>query len=201
MAKKDSARDAYTMEVVALRGPETTDVYATFTTRDPEAFPIPGALKKLQAKIKDDEGEVAFIKNDWDVEVVDNTATMFAPEPAPHVTLYVQAHIKTGKREVVLKGQAPVLMRPDLIVEDVNAPAEVHVDQPFNIDAVVHELNTQVGATATVNLYLGTELLASVPGVTVGAGDVASVVIAGISFSDPGTYDLTINIADAEPAG
>jgi hypothetical protein len=64
---------------------------------------------------------------------------------------------------------------------------------------VIHELNTQVGATATVNLYHGSELLASVPGVMVGAGDVASVVIAGISFADPGTYDLTINIADAEP--
>jgi hypothetical protein len=153
----------------------------------------------MQAKIKDAEGEVAFILNDWEVEVVDNTATMSAPEPAPHVILYVQAHIKTGKREVVLMGQAPVLMRPDLIIENVNAPEEVHVDAPFNVDAVIHELNGQVGATAAVNLFHGTELLASVPGVTVGAGDVASVVIAGIAFPDPGTYDLAITVTDADP--
>lgn len=194
------AKGAYSMETVALRGPETTDIYATFATSDPVAFPIPGALKKMQAKIKDADGEVAFIKNVRDVEVANNTATMSAPEPAPHVTLYVQAHIKTSTKELVLTDQTLVLLRPDLVVENVTAPAEVNVDELFNIDAVIRELNTQVGATATVNLSHGTQLLATVTGVAVDPGGIATVVYAGVAFPDTGTYDLTVSITGADPA-
>lgn len=199
-AKKAPYNGEYSMVTLALKGPETTDVYATFTTSDPDAYPIPAVLKKLQVKLKDQNDEVAFIKNAWEVEVDNQTATMFVDGPGFGEILYIQAHIKTDTREVVLKDQVPVLMRPDLVFEEVTAPTEVRVDELFNISAVVRELNGEVGATATISLLNGVTVLAAIPGVAVDPGDVAVTIIEGLTFSEAGTYDLTMTISDADPA-
>ncbi|UCD37564.1 MAG: T9SS type A sorting domain-containing protein [Fidelibacterota bacterium] len=198
--KKAPYNDAYSMETLALKGPEVTDVYATFSTDDPGAFPIPDALKKLQVKIKDAEGEVAFIQNAWDVTISDNVATMSAGDPPFHETLYVKAHIKTGKREVVLQDETMVLLRPDLFIEGVTAPDEVDADEPFNVEVVVGEGNLEFGATATISLYDGTEFMAAITGTEIGPGERVTYVFAGISLADIGTHELRIVISDADPA-
>jgi flagellar hook assembly protein FlgD len=199
-AKKAPYNGEYTMETLALKGPDVTDVYATFSTSDPVTFPIPDALKKLQVKIKDEEGEVAFIKNAWDVEVTDNVATMSADEPIPHETLYVKAHIKTSKQEVVLQGESLVLMRPDLVIDSLAVPSEVVVDEHFVVKAYIREANAEIGATATVSLFIDGEFLTAVTEAEIGPGEPVTFAFAGISIADPGTHELGIVISDADPA-
>ncbi|MFC1747139.1 FlgD immunoglobulin-like domain containing protein, partial [Candidatus Neomarinimicrobiota bacterium] len=195
-AKKAPYNDAYSMNLLALKGPEVTDVYATFATDDPELFPVPEFLK---VKIKDTEGEVAFIENTSNVLITDGVATMSAGEPAPHEVLYVNAHIKTSTREVVLQGETVVLMRPDLVIDSLSAPDEVVADGHFVVKGNIREANLEVGATATVSLYIDGQFLTSIPGVEVGPGEPVTVAFAGISIAEPGTHELKIVISQADP--
>lgn len=198
--KKVPYNDAYSMEVQALKGPEMTDVYARFSTTNAEAFPIPDQLKKMQVKIKDEDDEVVFILNDDIVDVVDGVATMPVGDPGPHQMLYVQSHIKTATRDVILRDAAPVLFRPDLVVQALSAPDTVKVDELFDIEMIIEELNNDIGATATVSLFDGAELLVSMPDVYVPAGEQVTVVITSLGLANVGTHSFTVVISDADPA-
>ncbi|UCH63353.1 MAG: T9SS type A sorting domain-containing protein [Fidelibacterota bacterium] len=197
---KKPYNDAYSMEVQALKGPEMTDVYARFSTADEGAFPIPAQLKKMQVKIKDQDDEVVFILNKKSVDIVDGMATMAVGDPSPQRMLYVQSHIKTTTREVVLMGEAPVLFRPDLVVSNLSSPDTVKDNEFFDIEMIIQEVNHDVGATATVSLFDGNEQLVSMPDVYVPAGEQVTVVITSLGLVDIGTHSLTVVISDADPA-
>ncbi len=199
-AKAKPYNSEYSMDIQALKGPEMTDVYARFSTTDAETFPIPDLLKKLQVKIKDQNEEVAFILNKNGVEVVNGVATMAVGDPGPHRMLYVQSHIKTATRDVVLMGEAPVLLRPDLVVSNLSSPDTVKDNELFDIEMIIQEMNHDVEATATVSLFDGDEQLVSMPNVYVPAGEQVTVVITSLGLVDIGTHDLTVVISDSEPA-
>lgn len=162
-------------------------------------FPIPDAVKKLQVKIKDEDEDVVYIVNEKNAEVINDQVIRFVDEPGLHEILYVKVLIKTGKNLVVLQAEAPVLLRPDLIIQNVMAPEEVDVDEPFNVDVDIQEMNGELGATATVSLYVDGDLIASYPNVQVDPADVTTVVFAGLSFSDAGTKNFSVVISDAVP--
>ena len=64
--------DAYSIAATALKGPSTTEVTVTLQTNDPAQFPIPGILKKVQIKGLNNDGDVVYIKNFKDVNVVND---------------------------------------------------------------------------------------------------------------------------------
>lgn len=201
----NSARPAkydgqYSLEVQALKGPDATDVSVTVVTSDAAAWPVPDELKKLQVKITDEDDDVVFIVNEKGAGLDDGHLSRSVAEPAPHTNLRILATIDTGPRTVVLKQDAEVLMRPDLVVTLMSNPDEVKVNEAFNVDIDVRELNGEVGTTATVSLLADGNLLGSVQGVTVNAGGVTTVVFAAITFADEGTKTLTAVISDADPA-
>jgi len=200
LAKGKPYNGEYSMEVQALRGPEMTDVYARFSTTDAGTFPIPDQLKKLQVKIKDQNEDVVFILNNKIVDVVNGVATMPVGDPGPHRMLYVQSHIMTATRDVVLRDEAPVLFRPDLVISSLSAPDTVKDNELFDIEMIIQEMNHDVGATATVSLFDGNEQLVSMPDIYVPAGEQATVVITSLGLADVGTHSLTVVISDAEPA-
>jgi len=202
--KKDKAPgkiDAYSISATAVKGQSTTDLCVAIQTTDGINYPIPGSLKKLQVKILNEEGDVVFIKNLSAVHVTDGKVCMTVPELQALMPVEVQVHIKTAKTvdEEVLRAKTRVLLRPDLIVNMVQAPAQVAPNAPFNIEAVIREVNMHLGATANVSLWEGETVLATATGIVVGAGSQVSVLFQGVNFAELGTHDLTIKISDAIP--
>ena len=202
--KKDKAPgniDAYSISATAVKGQSTTDLCVAIQTTDAIDYPIPGSLKKLQVKILNEEGDVVFIKNLSAVHVTDGKVCMTVPELQALMPVEVQVHIKTAKTvdEEVLRAKTRVLLRPDLIVNMVQAPAQVAPNAPFNIEAVIREVNLHLGATANVSLWEGETVLATATGIVVGAGSQVSVLFQGVNFAELGTHDLTIKISDAVP--
>lgn len=194
--------DRYSMSLSALKGRSTTDVCVMVSTSDPANYPLPSTLKKLQLKVLNNDGAVTFLQNYFDVPLSGGKACVSVDGLVPYQPVRVQAHIKTDQTidEEILRGTATVFLRPDLIVDGVNAPQEVNKNVRFNVEARIREKNLQVGARATVGLFEGTNQLATASGVLVPAGEMVSVIFEGIRLSEPGTHELTIRISNADPA-
>lgn len=193
--------EPYSITAQALKGATDTEVTVTLASDTPVDFPIPTLLKKLQLKMRNAEGEVVYNKNFQNLAVNGNQVVVSVPEPVQHNKLEVLAQIKTNATldAEVLKTECEVLLRPDLVVESVTGPAEQHINTPFNIEAVIREINAQVGAVATVNLLLAGNLVGQVTGVTLSPGAQVSVVFVGLTNSEEGAADYSVVITDGTP--
>jgi hypothetical protein len=194
--------EPYSMTAIALKGASLTDVYATITTADAGSYPVPGSLKKLQIKILNDSGDVVYIENFKEVPVVDGRVSVSVDGLHPLMPVAVQAHIKTDATvdEEVLRAKTVVLLRPDLAIDTVRAPAAVRVNTLFDIEVVVKEVNGQTGATGSVSLWEGDVQLAAVGEIEVLAGDMVSVLFQGMQLSGMGSHQLTAKVHGAVPA-
>ncbi len=200
--KGNGTVEPYSITAQALRGQTDTEVTVTLATSKPATSPIPAVLKKLQLKIRNAAGDVVYIKNFQNLPVTGSKVVVNVTEPAQHNTLEVLAQVKTTATvdAEMLKTSAVVLLRPNLIVESINGPAEQLINTPFNLEAVVKETNLQVGATATVNLSLLGNPVGQIPGVTVPAGGSVSVVFVGLTSATAGPAEYTVTISNASPA-
>ncbi len=197
-AKVVPYNNEYSISASALKGPDNTEVTVSLATTNPSTFPIPAVLEKLQIKIKNDANDVVYIVNEKDAAVSNAQVVRLVGEPGPHQTLTILAQIKTGTRTVVLKADALVRMRPDLVIHNVSAPGEVNVNQAFNIDVTLRETNN-MAVQAKVSLYVDGNLSAAYPNVQVNAAGMTTVVFAGLSFADPGSKNLSAVISNAVP--
>ena len=192
--------EPYSMSVTALKGSETTDVCVTFTTDDAE-FPVPDLIKKLKIKVRNQDGDAVYVRNYFDVPISGNQACIAVPDLYPLMSVEIHALLKKSKKvdTEVLRASTTVLFRPDLTIEQVNAPDQTGPDVPFSVSVLVQENKFQTSATAVVSLYDGETQLATVPGVLVNAGGQSSVIFSGIVLSETGTHDLTARISDSVP--
>jgi hypothetical protein len=193
--------EPYSGSVTALNGPSTTDVSVSIQTQNDVSYPIPQTLKKLQLKILNDSGDIVYLRNFREVPVTGNQVNVSVDDLQPLMPVQIQAHIQTSNTvdEEVLKAGCTVLLRPDLVVDTVRAPASVHVSAPFDVEVVVGEVLTHSGATASVSLCEGETVIATATGILVHAGDQVSVLFEGIQFSDAGTHSLKARVHDAVP--
>ena len=193
--------EPFSINLLALRGPNATDVYVTVGTSDP-AFPIPTSLKKLQVKAFDSKGKLITVENTKDVPMTGDQATVSLADLVDASRVEVQVHIKTAETvdEEVLTGAADVLKRPDLVVSAIDAPAQVNLSASFSVGATIRETNLEVGATATVTLWEGVTPLGSVAGVQVAAGGETDVEFNGLTGSPVGLHQYTVAISAADPA-
>ncbi|MEX1139102.1 MAG: T9SS type A sorting domain-containing protein [Bacteroidota bacterium] len=194
--------EPYSISVTALQGPTTSDVLVTVTTNDEANFPVPDSFKKLQIKVLNSDGNAVYVRNFFDVPIVDGTALVSVTDLLPGMPVEVHALIQTEQtvNTKVLWASTVVLLRPDLVIKEVDAPEQVQPDVPFNIEVVVQETKFQSGATANVSLVEGATVLATATGIVVNAGGEVSVLFQGVMLSGTGTHNLTARISDAVPA-
>lgn len=191
----------YSVQLQALKGQTNTDVYMTFASNDVAKYPLPAALKKLQLKIRNAAGEVVFLHNEKALALSGSQLVSSVTGVNQHNQVEIQAHLKTSqtKNEEIVRGTVVAQLRPDLQVLNVVAPEEVKVSQPFQVEAVIHETNLEVGAVCEVALYDGATLVRTVPGVSVPAGGTVSVVFQGLSHPVVETRAFSVVIGNAVP--
>ena len=100
--------------------------------------------------------------------------------------------------EVVRSG-AVALLRPDLVVASVQAPAQTLSVRAVDVRAEIAERNGDVGAKATATLAWGPSLIATQQ-VEVAPGDNAAIVFEAVALTTPVPVDLTVRVGDATPA-
>jgi hypothetical protein len=111
------------------------------------------------------------------------------------VDVDVLVQTETQNRTFVLQGTTTTLLRPDLFVQEINAPKQVLVGAPFTVTAVIAERNGDVGASADITLSAapGAVEHADVP-----AGGTATVSFP-VTLGSPVPVDLTITVSGAAP--
>jgi hypothetical protein len=67
----------------------------------------------------------------------------------------VQVEPATSSRTLVVCGKTTALLRPDLVVAAVRAPAQTLSTRPIDVVADVSELNGDTAAAARLTLMLG----------------------------------------------
>jgi|GEM_PF-7064910 len=200
-AQANGQKNPYSMEVRALKGETATDVYLSFSTSDPALYPVPQSLKMLQMKMRNTAGDIVFMENVKDAALTGDLYTAAVAGVNQHNELEVQASIESPflKKGLVLKGSAVCKLKPDLSVSGVFAPTEVKINELFNVEAVINEVNLETGSVCDVALYAGDVLFAVVPGVEVPANGHVSVVFQGVTHSAAEVKSFTIKINNSNP--
>ncbi len=91
---------------------------------------------------------------------------------------------RTGRRTEVVRSETVALLRPDLVVASVQAPAQTLSVRPVDVRAEIVEQNGDVGAKATATLSWGPSVLATQQ-VDVAAGGTTTVVFANVALTTP----------------
>jgi hypothetical protein len=186
------------MTAGALTGPSKTDLTLTVTA-------APGCAAVSVFK----QIEVTFTANGEDVgrhfsahDAVDGVVAIELPRVDRGARVRTEAEIQTGapRRETFgVRAAATSLLRPDLVVREVQAPKSTLASSPFVVTAVIEEVNGDVGATAHVTLAGALGALTEPVGVTVAAGQRATVSFAPLSLATPVATELKVDVAGAAP--
>ncbi len=190
--------EPYSFAIQALKGQTATDVTLTFSTSNPSKYPIPAALKKLQIKIRNQAGEVAYIHNAKLLSLTGNVYKTSITGPNDHNTIEVQAHIKNKDEEVIVR-KGSVTKYPDVKVESVTAPSSQKINLPFNVEVFLTEINLQNAATCNVSLFKGASLVATISNVAIAAGGNASAVFADLTHNAVGTQSYSVSVTNVIP--
>lgn len=120
---------------------------------------------------------------------------------AAHVNLQVQANISgvDAHREDVITVTEMVKYRPDLVVASLHAPDRAVPGVPFEVDAIVREVNGDVGAHANCVLSSDGIEIDRAAGIWIDAkGSVACKFAATLSAM--GAHTLSVGVNDVDPA-
>jgi hypothetical protein len=99
---------------------------------------------------------------------------------------------------LVLRAAGLVVLRPDIAVVSVTAPAQAAAGQAFTLTATLRELNGDLGADAVISASNNNTLLDSLSGVHVNAGATATVMLAA-TLQTEGTYTLQVSAGTVVP--
>ena len=193
------AAEKDTLVLKALTGPKGGDVVITI----PAAEGADQVDRFEQLKIRLSGPGVAPVKvvDLTDVAAPRGVAAVELGEVARGATVEVDVHVRGIKSQGTthLRGTTTAKLRPDLVVTALQAPPQTLSTRPIDVVADVRELNTDVGATATVTLMLGPTPVAAPKAVTVGAGGTASVRFPEVALTSPTATELTARIEAAAP--
>jgi hypothetical protein len=192
-----STADPYSMQLTALTGPAGADL--TLSIAAASGCALPEVLKKVQLKTFAADGSLTGTRNLTDVEAPGGVAKdIDLGDVLRDRRIEADVLIQTGapKRTYVLRGTTQTLLRPDLVVEEIN-PRQTLVGKPVVISAVIAERNGDVGATAVV-------AMSAIPGgtepVSVPAGGRVTVTFAEVAFGTAVPVDVTVKVDSAVPA-
>jgi len=193
----DSTETPYRIDLTALTGPGGAD--ATIAVeRAPDCAAVE-VLEKVQLKIFAADGALDDVRNLKDVAAPDGIANVELGTVERHRRIEADVLARTSERTYVLRADTTTLLRPDLVVASLDAPAHTLSTRAIGVRGEIEELNGDVGATATVTLSWGPSVLATQT-ITVPSGGRVPVTFAGVALTTPVPVELTLRVSDASPA-
>lgn len=196
-ARAEPPEQCYSLDSTVLTGPAGADLTLHVATASECA--VPTSLKKLQLKTSSgqDRQNVSNLKN---VPLVSGAATLALGDLARGDRVEAEALVdpEDGGRTEVVRSETVALLRPDLVVASVQAPAQTLSVRPVDVRADVVEKNRDVGAKATATLSWGPSVLATQE-VDVSAGGTTTVVFANVALTTPVPVELTVRVGEAAP--
>jgi hypothetical protein len=189
----------YTIDVVALTGPQGGDLIVELAATD--GSPVPGAFEHIHVKLHRPGADETEVVNLNDVPARNGAATVdLGPlERGTAVEVHAQVRDEKPPRTVVLREETTALLRPDLVVATVHAPPQTLSTRPVDVVADLVELNGDVGAKATVELMLGPTPVAEAKTVTIPKGGSLSVAFPDVHLTAAITAELTVVVKGAAP--
>jgi gamma-glutamyltranspeptidase/glutathione hydrolase len=184
----------FTLSLQALRGGSQTDLYINVSSA---TAPLPESLTLVQVKVFAPDGSHLRTETFHDVVSPSGAAAIPLSGLERNQVVEVKTHAKDGD-ENNLEAQTKVLLRPDLTVRSVAAPARVVRRQSFGVQAEIAELAGDVGANATVSLHDAGAVIATAA-VAVAAGGSTSVTFP-LQFARAGKHSFAIVVSGATPA-
>ena len=189
----------YAAQLTALTGPAGADLAIHVDAA--AGCMQPDELKKVQLKAFTGDGALDWTHNLNDVAAPSGTATLDLGALPRGRRIEADVLVQTGtpNRTYVVRGATTTQLRPDLVVESIEAPPQTLTTRPVDVHAWIAETNGDVGATATVTLaaIAGAGVTRSVE---VPAGGRVRVDFPGLAFTSPVPVELTVRVADASPA-
>ena len=196
-ARAEPPEQCYSLDATVLTGPAGADL--TLHVATASGCAVPTSLKKLQLKTSSgqDRQNVSNLKN---VPLVSGAATLALGDLARGDRVEAEALVdpEDGGRTEVVRSETVALLRPDLVVASVQAPAQTLSVRPVDVRADVVEKNRDVGAKATATLSWGPSVLATQE-VDVSAGGTTTVVFANVALTTPVPVELTVRVGEAAP--
>ena len=159
--KKADCSDApYALELGALTGPKGADL-AVHVTATAGCAPVT-ELKKAQLKTYDADGKLADVRNLTDVAAPGGQVVVGLGSVERGLRVEADVLVQPESRTHVLRQAATTLLRPDLVVAAVNAPAQTTTSRPIDVVVDVAERNGDTGSVAKVTLTFGDTALGPV---------------------------------------
>jgi hypothetical protein len=188
----------YSMQLKALTGPGGADLTVGVVADAASKCAVPDAIKKIQLKTFDADGTLASTRNITDVPAAGGVTNVDLGQVPRDRRVEATVLLQAGapSRTFVVHGTATTLLRPDLVVQEIIRPKQALVGTSFTVQAVIAELNGDVGASADV-------ALSAVPGavqhVDVPAGG-STTVSFSVAFSSPVPVEVTATVSGASTA-
>jgi hypothetical protein len=119
---------------------------------------------------------------------------------APHLPLHLQANISAvdGSRTDVVSADEVIKYRPDLAVTGLRAPERAAPGVPFEVNAVVRELNGDLGARANCVLSADGVEIDRAAGIWIDASDSVACKFSA-TLNSMGAHALSVTAEGAEP--
>ncbi|MGM0879864.1 MAG: hypothetical protein ACQEXQ_02355 [Bacillota bacterium] len=196
----EGTTNSYDLALQALKGKDSvTDLYVQITPKSNEMIP-PDILKKIQLKSYGLEGKLIYTKNLFNVAASPELTDIKLNDVERYQSLETRIHVQNDHTadEEVLSGKTIVLLKPDLVVDEVQATNKVKVNEPFSVTANIKELNGDIGAKANVQILDGSNVLDTAERLVVNAGGQAQAAFM-LTLPKAGTYALKVNITGVEP--
>lgn len=199
-------KNLYDLSMQAMQdAAQKTDVYVTITPKSPNTL-LATVAKQIQMKSFDTAGDLRWTKNMSDRPLTASSDKSGSVTKLSYNDMGryqpVQAQVLVQNAQTtnteVTKTKIPVLFRPDLTVDTINAKSSVRVGEVVNIDAAIKELNGDLGAVAVVSLKRGNSTLDTANNVRVDPHGNSGVVFSTV-FNSPGEYTLTVSVDSANP--
>src|SRR3954447_12104676 len=195
-----STDDAYVMTARALTGPTSTDLALQVAAR-PGCGPVT-SVKHLQLETYTASRELADVQNLHDVDAPGGVVPIVLERVERGARIEAQAQVQTeaAPRTYVVRAETTSLLRPDLLVQSVQAPRQTLATRPVAVTAEIVEANGDAGATARVALAGGGGPLGEPVEVTVPPGGRVSVTFPNVALTLPVPFEVTAVVTDAAPA-
>jgi hypothetical protein len=195
---EDAAPCSYAMQLTALTGPAGADL--TIGVDPAQGCPPVDSLKKIQLKTYRADGKLDDVRNITDKAAPGGVARIDLGQLPRNRRVEADVLVQAGPdaQTHVVRGHTITLLRPDVTVAAVQAPAQTLTTRTIAVQAEIGELNGDVGANATVTLSWGPTVLATQTA-TVSKGGRMSVAFDGVALTTAASTELTVRVSDVTP--
>lgn len=180
------------MSLKAYKGPQITDLYIIYAD---ETLSMADRVK-VTAYYTNGTRKYSNIYNN--ILIINGVSIIPLTNLNQNDTILVEVAIGNGKSKQDMSGQTIVKLRPDLTIQNINAPSTAFNTSYFNVNINVIELNNDAGANYTLLIKEGNSVMASKSSY-ISAGGTATISVP-ILINHVGLHSLSAVITDSDPA-